>query len=399
MPQVAVPAAFYRGGTSRAVFFREEDLAGYDDHARRAVILAGIGSPDPYGRELDGLGGGVSSLSKVAIVGPAAQAGGEADVTFTFGQVDVRRPVVEFNGTCGNISAAVAPFAIDEGMVAAVSPVTSVRVLDVNTGQLFVSRVEVTDGTAEAEAEGDFLIDGVAGPGAPVELEYQTAAGSLGQGVLPTGQARQRLTLDGHHPVEVSIVDAVNPMVFARARDVGMSGTESPARIDADAGLRDMLGQIRARAAVLLGLAATPAEADATSQAVPKVVVVSPPAASQVSNGAALAAADVDLVARMLSMGVAHQAMAGSAALCTAVAAAIEGTVVHDAAGPRDAGAGRVRIGHPAGMLVVRALVDRAGSDGWVVRSVGTFRTARRIMSGHIYVPSRYLEGTAWFHG
>jgi 2-methylaconitate cis-trans-isomerase PrpF len=397
MPQVAVPAAFYRGGTSRAIFFRADDLAGYDDQARLAIILAGIGSPDPYGRELDGLGGGVSSLSKVAIVG-RAPAGVPADVTFTFGQVDVRHPVVEFNGTCGNISAAVAPFAIDEGLVPAVAPVTSVRVSDVNTGQVFLSRVEVAQDTAEAEAEGDFRIDGVAGPAAPVELEYQTAAGSLGQGVLPTGLARQELGLDGHDPVEVSIVDAVNPMVFARAADVGLSGTESPARIDADAGLRDVLGQIRARAAVLLGLAATPAEADESSRAIPKVVVVASPAGYQASSGRTLAAADVDLVTRMLSMGVAHQAMAGSAALCTAVAAAIAGTVVSEVTGPRADGTDRVRIGHPAGVLVVRAQVDRA-AGGWVVRSASTFRTARRIMSGHIYVPSRYLAGKAWFHG
>ena len=225
MPQLTVPAAFYRGGTSRAVLFREADLAAYDDDAQRAIILAALGSPDPYGREIDGLGGGISSLSKVCIVGLAGPDSG-ADVTFRFGQVDVEQPVVEFLGTCGNMSAAIGPFAVDEGLVEAVEPITPVRVLSVNTGQLYLCHVPVRDG--RAEVEGDYTIDGVPAPGARIALEFLEPGGSLGKGLLPTGKVRETITLADGRSFEVSLVDAANPLVFVRAADLGSDATETP---------------------------------------------------------------------------------------------------------------------------------------------------------------------------
>src|SRR5215211_7194985 len=192
LPQLRVPAAYYRGGTSRAVIFREEDLAQYSDEARDAIILAALGSPDPYGRELDGLGGGISSLSKAAIVGPAS-AGSGADVTFKFAQVAVERPAVEFLGNCGNISSAVGQFAIDEGYVAAREAITPVTVLSVNTNQRYIAHVPVKDG--RADPEGSYELDGVSGSAAKIALEFLEPGGSQGRGLLPTGLPRERFEL------------------------------------------------------------------------------------------------------------------------------------------------------------------------------------------------------------
>lgn len=393
MPQLTVPAAFYRGGTSRAVLFREADLAQYDDTAQRAIVLAALGSPDPYGREIDGLGGGISSLSKVAIVGLAGPETA-ADVTFRFGQVDVEHPVVEFLGTCGNISAAVGPFAIDEGMVEAREPVTTVRVLSVNTGQRYLCHVPVRDG--RAEVEGEYAIDGVPGTAARIALEFLEPGGSLGHGVLPTGQVREEIVLADGRRVVVSIVDAANPMVFVRAADLGATATERPEKIDANGPLHARLEEIRDHAAVRLGLAPDPATAHESAKAIPKVVMVAPPAGYRTTGGVELPAERIDLTARMLSMGKCHRTLAGTAAICTAVAAAIEGTVVHEVTRSGAGAAGEVRIGHGAGVLDIGVKAERR-PEGWHVVSVSTFRTARRIMDGRVYVPSRYLDGTAWF--
>lgn len=393
MPQVKVPAAFYRGGTSRAVLFREADLIGYDDAAQRAIILAALGSPDPYGREIDGLGGGISSLSKVAIIGAAGPESG-ADVTFRFGQVDVEQPVVEFLGTCGNISAAVGPFAVDEGLVEAVEPVTTVRVLSVNTGQLYICHVPVRDG--RAEPEGDYVIDGVPGPFGRIALEFLEPGGSMGKGLLPTGQIRELVTLADGRSFDVSIVDAANPMVFVRAADLGSDATERPEAVDVNGPLHAALEEIRDHAAVRCGLAPDVSTAHTSAKAIPKVVMVAPPKGYQTTGGADLPTERIDLTARMLSMGKCHRTMAGTAAICTAVAAAIEGSVVHEVTRAGAGAAGEVRIGHGAGVLDIGVKAEKR-PEGWHVVSVSTFRTARRIMDGHVYVPSRYLDGTAWF--
>ena len=394
MPQIAVPAAFYRGGTSRAVLFRESDLDAYGPAEQEAVILAALGSPDPYGREIDGLGGGISSLSKVAVVGPAPP-GSDADVTFRFGQVDVERPVVEFLGTCGNISAAIGPFAVDEGMVEIRDPITTVRVLSVNTGQRYLCHVPVgADG--RAEVEGEYTIDGVPAPGARIALEYLDPGGSLGRGVLPTGRARETVELPDGRWLEVSIADAANPMVFVRAADLGATATERPEAIDAGRALREALEDVRDLAAVRLGLASDAADAHEHARAIPKVVMVAPPTSYTTTAGADLPAERIDLVARMLSMGKAHRTMAGTGAICTAVAAAIDGTIVHEAARPGAAGAGVVRIGHAAGALDIGVDVERR-AEGWHVWSVKTYRTARRIMDGRIYVPAGYLGDSPWY--
>jgi 2-methylaconitate cis-trans-isomerase PrpF len=393
MPQITVPASFYRGGTSRAVLFREADLAQYDDAAQRAIILAALGSPDPYGREIDGLGGGISSLSKVCIVGLAGPDTG-ADVTFRFGQVDVESPIVEFLGTCGNMSAAIGPFAVDEGLVEAVEPVTTVRVLSTNTGQIYLCHVPVRDG--RAEVEGDYSIDGVPGPGARIALEFLEPGGSLGQGVLPTGQVRQQVTLADGRSFEVSVVDAANPLVFVRAADLGSDATERPEEVDANLPLLAALEEIRDHAAVLLGMAPDAATARVKAKAQPKVMMVAPPAAYRTTGGVDQPAERIDLTVRMISMSKCHRTLAGTAGICASVAAAIEGTVVHEVTRAGAGTSGEVRIGHGAGAIDIGVKAERR-DGGWHAVSVSTFRTARRIMDGRIYVPSRYLDGTAWY--
>nr|MBA2448400.1 hypothetical protein [Chloroflexota bacterium] len=347
MPQISVPATFYRGGTSRVVLFREADLAAYGPAEQDAIILAALGSPDPYGREVDGLGGGISSLSKVGIVG-LAPSDSQADVTFRFGQVDVERPVVEFLGTCGNISAAIGPFAVDEGMVQPREPVTIVRVLSVNTGQRYDCHVPVQAG--RAEVEGDYQIDGVPAPGGRIVLQYHQPGGSLGRGVFPTGRPCESVELSDGRRVEVSIVDAANPMVFVRASELAATAIELPAAIDADPTLHAALEEVRDHAAVRVGLASNLAEAHDRAKAIPKVVMVASPATYQTTRGWTVDAERVDLVARMLSMGKAHRTMAGTAAICTAVAASLDGTLVREVARPVD---GTVRIGHAAGVLEI----------------------------------------------
>ncbi len=383
--QTRVPAVFMRGGTSRAIVFHERDLAPYSDAERTAIILAALGSPDPYGRQVDGLGGGISSLSKVAIVG-VAPPDADADVTFTFGQVEVHEPRIDWIGTCGNISAAVPVFALEEGLVPAVEPVTPVRVLNTNTGKRYVARVPVRDG--EPDTEGDYAIDGVPGTAARIALEFLAPGGSLGGDVLPTGQPREWLALADGRRVEVSLIDVANPMVYVQAASLGATGTERPEALDADERLRGTLDEIRDRAAVRLGLARDLRDAAERARAIPKVAMVAPPTAYTSTGGAPIAAADVDLVGRMLSMSRTHRTFALTGAICTAVAAALEGTVVHDIAARRDPS--ELRIGHPAGVLEVGTRVRR-GEHGWEVESITTYRTARRIMEGYVRVPARAL--------
>jgi 2-methylaconitate cis-trans-isomerase PrpF len=388
--QIKIPASFWRGGTSRAVFFKEEDLASYDAPKRDLIILAALGSPDPYGRQIDGLGGGISSLSKVGIIGRGTE--GDPAVRFTFGQVDVERPFVDYLGTCGNMSAAVGPFAIDEGLLPAIDPVTPVRVLSTNTGKHYIAYVPVRDG--RAETEGDYTIDGVPGPGARIALEFLDPGGSTGGRVLPTGHATDTLALEGGRRATVSLVDAAAPMVFVLAEELGAAATELPPDLDADRALQDLLEEIRAQAAVALGMAETVAQARDKVKAVPKIAMVAPPTPYHTTRGTPVGTEQVDLVSRMISMGKTHRTFAGTSSMCLSVAAAIPGTVVNAVA--RRALPDRVRIGHPAGIMEVGAKVQPQGDD-WRVESVTTQRTARRIMDGFIYVPQSYMQGKPWF--
>ncbi|HEX2501924.1 MAG TPA: PrpF domain-containing protein [Methylomirabilota bacterium] len=379
--QRRVRAVFVRGGTSRALLFHHRDLPASRD-AWDAIFLAALGSPDPGGRQLDGLGGGISSLSKIAVVGPPTRP--DADVDYTFGQVEVTRAAVDYRGNCGNISSAIGPFAIDEGLVAAREPVTVVRIHNTNTRKLIHAHVPVE--TGEAAVRGDFVLDGVPGTGARIALDFLDPGGAVTSRLLPTGHAQDALEVPGLGALAASLVDATNPMVFVRAKDVGLDGTERPEELDARPGLPARLEAIRAAAAVRMGLARTPEDAARTSAAVPKVAVVAPPAGYRTLAGTPVEPHAVDLVARVVSMGKAHRAFALTAAMCLAVAARIPGTVPHEAAALPGA-AGDVRIGHPSGVLPVAAAVARASDGTPVVQTVTVYRTARRLMEGTVLVP------------
>ncbi len=389
--QHRVPAVFMRGGTSRAICFREDDLADYDGPTRERIILAALGSPDMHGRQVDGLGGGISSLSKVAIIGRSRRV--DSDVTFTFGQVDVRTPTIDWSSTCGNISAAVGPFAVDEGLVPALEPLTRVRVLATNTGKRYIAQVPVCDG--QAEVEGAYTIDGVPAPGACIRLEYLEPGGSLGGGLLPTGQPRQELGLTDGRRVSVSVVDAAIPTIFVRADEIGADVRRLAPELDGDQSLQARLEDIRCRGAVLLGLAASPEDAHTHSPAAPKIALVASPARYRTSGGQDIEVGRMDVLARAISMGNTHRTFPATVSMCTAVAAAVDGTVVHQVS--QAASAERLRIGHPAGVMELGAEVQRCGSE-WRAERIITQRTARRIMEGSVLVPSQYLESRPWFH-
>ena len=379
MPQRPIPAVFMRGGTSKAIMFHARDLPA-DRAAWPALFLAAMGSPDPYGRQLDGMGGGVSSLSKVCVLAPSARE--DADIDYSFFQIQVKEARVDDRGNCGNMSSAVGPFAVDEGLVPAAGDTAVVRIYNTNTQKLIHAHFPLDDG--RAATIGTLAIPGVAGTGAPVRLDFLAPGGATTGRLLPTGQARERLEVPGLGAIEVSMVDAANACVFVRAGDLGLTGRELPDAIEADAPLLARLEAIRRAASVAMGIAPT-LEAAGGIRVVPFIALVSPPAASPMLTGETLAAEAIDLTARVMSNGQPHRALPLTISLCTAVAARIDGTVVAEAA---RTGAGDLRIGMPSGVLTVAADVVREASGEWVARSGAFYRTARRLFDGRVWVPA-----------
>ena len=366
MTQRRFPAVYMRGGTSRCLVFHERDLPA-PGAERDRVLLQALGSPDPYGRQLNGLGGGISSLSKACIIGPPTHP--DADVDYTFAQIEVGRPVVDYTGNCGNCSSSVGPFAIDEGLVPARDGITAVRIHNTNTKKIIVARVPVAGG--EAAVEGDFELAGVPGRGARIALDFVEPGGARTGALLPTGRP-----LDEIDGLTASLVDATNPMVFVRAKDVGLTGTESPQAMDGDRALSDRLERIRVAAALLMGIPGSAAN--------PKIAVVAPPTAFAGLDGIAYDADAADVVARVISMGNAHRAFALTSAMCLAVAARVDGTVVRECSTASDDA--DVRLGHPSGVLPLDARVVMKNGAPHAER-VTVYRTARRLMEGFVRVP------------
>jgi 2-methylaconitate isomerase len=365
MSQKRIRAVYMRGGTSRCLVFHQADLppAGAE---RDRVLLAALGSPDPYGRQLDGMGGGISSLSKACIIGAASRP--DADVDYTFAQIEVSKATVDYKGNCGNCSSSVGPFAIDEGLVKAVEGETVVRIHNTNTNKLIVAHIPVRDG--EAAVEGDFELPGVAGRGARIALDFLDPGGAGTGRLLPTGAARE--TIDG---IDASLVDATNPVVFVRAKDLGLAGTEMPQEIDSDRALSARLEAIRVEAAKRMGIPG--------SAAVPKLAMVASPTAFTALDGVRHAADTVDLITRVISMGNCHRAVALTVAMCLGVAARVEGTVVRECVGDASHD---IRLGHPSGVLPIDAAVRLRNGAAWAER-VTVYRTARRLMEGFARIP------------
>lgn len=381
--QLAIPCVFMRGGTSRGAFILNEALPTQPDILER-LILAMYGSPDP--RQIDGIGGAHPLTSKVAVIGRSTRP--DADVSYTFGQVRVAEPTVDFSGSCGNLLAGVGPYAIDEGLVEALAPVTRVRIHDTNTGKLITAEVP-TDGV-QARTEGDTEVAGVPGRGVRIMLDFAATGGSMTGGVLPTGNVRDQLEVEGGGTVTVSIVDVANPVVFVRAADVGLRGTESVDELERQTVI-SQLESLRAAAAARLGFVSDPRDAARRSPAVPKVYAVAAPSDYLTAGGDRISRSVVDVVGRGMVMQRPHKAYAATAGICTAVAARIPGTVVHEVSRRADDEDSRVRIGHPSGVMVVEVSVETSANKPILTRAA-LERTARRIMDGTIYVPLSKLS-------
>ena len=381
MKQQTIPAVFMRGGTSKALMLHTRDLP--EQQAEWGPLFTGaMGSPDPYGRQLDGMGGGVSSVSKVCIIGPSSR--DDADVDYTFCQVLVKDATVQYKGNCGNMSSAVGPFAVDERLVRPNGDSATVRIFNTNTNKIIHGTFPLEDGGARYD--GDLAIPGVSGTGAPIRLDFVQPGGASTGKLLPTGQVLDRLEVPGLGTVEVSMVDAANAAVFVRARDVGLTGLELPDELEARPDMLALLDAIRVQASLRMGIAKTEEEARRVT-IVPFVAIVSPPADSPTLTGEPVRAAEVDLTARVISNGQPHRALPLTISLCTAVAARIAGTVAAEALSP-SAGAGPLRLGMPSGVLTVGA--DVGQEDGaWVARAGSFYRTARRLFAGQVYVPGR----------
>lgn len=380
MTQLSLPAVFMRGGTSKALMVHRRDLPeNQDDWA--AIFTAAMGSPDPYGRQLDGMGGGVSSLSKVCIIAPSEHP--DADVDYTFAQVMVKEARVDYRGNCGNMSSAVGPFAVDQGLVPAGDGTTTVRIFNTNTQKIIHSTFETHDG--RARYGGDLAIPGVGGTGAPIKLDFVEPGGATTGTLLPTGNVVDMLDVPGVGMLEVSMVDAANAAVFVRATDVGLTGLELPDQLESDPDILARLDAIRVQASVKMGIAPD-VESARRITIVPFICIVSPPADNPTLSGDTVPAADIDLVARVISNGQPHRALPLTVSLCTAVAARITGTVAAQALSPA-APADTLRLGMPSGILTVGADVSR--QDGaWVAKAGSFYRTARLLFDGRVWVPA-----------
>ncbi len=376
MRQYRVPAVFMRGGTSKAIVFHAHDLPA-DRSVWADLFRSAIGGNDPNGRQLDGMGGGISSLSKVCVIAPSTR--DDADINYTFFQVSPTAEAVDDSSNCGNMSSAMAPFAVDEGVVQVEGSKAAIRIYNTNTKKIIVSGFALYDGFAAVD--GDFALPGVAGTGSPVKLDFLSPGGARTGRLLPTGNVVDTLALADGSTIEASMVDAANPCVFVRAADVGMNGTESPMSMDNDAALLAKLEAMRRATSVAMGITSD-LEAAAKTPSAPKVAYVAPPAETQTLDGNTMAADDVDLLARMISVGAPHRAIPLTGALCTSVAAKIEGTIVHEVTRAGEA----VRVGQPSGTTVVDASVNRQPDGTWHAEAASVFCTQRRLMDDYVYV-------------
>ncbi|AKJ98205.1 MULTISPECIES: 2-methylaconitate cis-trans isomerase PrpF [Pseudomonas] len=393
-PQVRIPATYMRGGTSKGVFFSLQDLpeaARVPGPARDALLLRVIGSPDPYEKQIDGMGGATSSTSKTVILSKSSRA--DHDVDYLFGQVSIDKPFVDWSGNCGNLSAAVGSFAISSGLVEAAriphNGVAVVRIWQANIGKTIIAHVPITDGAVQET--GDFELDGVTFPAAEVQLEFlDPAADEEGGGgsMFPTGNLVDDLEVPGVGTFKATLINAGIPTIFINARDVGYTGTELQGAINGDAKALAMFETIRAHGALRMGLIKHLDEA-AQRQHTPKVAFVAPPADYVSSSGKTVAAGDVDLLVRALSMGKLHHAMMGTAAVAIGTAAAISGTLVNLAAGGTERSA--VRFGHPSGTLRVGAEASQVNGE-WTVTKAIMSRSARVLMEGFVRVPGDALN-------
>ena len=349
------------------------------------MLLAIFGSPDP--RQIDGLGGGDPLTSKFALIGPSTHS--KADVDYKFAQVSPDKPIVDWKGNCGNISAAVGPFSIDEGFVDASEPETTICIHQVNMNRIILAKVPVEDG--KVKVEGDFSIAGVPGTGSKIELDFYDFGGSTTGKLLPTGNMKDRLDIEGVGRVELSVVDAANPVVFLRASELGMKGIETPREIDTNRPLLNRIERIRGTVAELIGLVKDRKESSIKSPYIPFIAFVNEPISySSWTNGVKIEQEQIDLVSRLLFMGVTHKTYPVTGTVATGVAAKIPGTIVNDVVPSKSIERKELHIGHPAGIITTKVDIREKGTQ-FTIKQATVGRTARRIMEGYVYIRKSLL--------
>lgn len=366
------PCVYMRGGTSKAVFFHEKDLPG-DKSLWDEIFLKVMGSPDV--KQIDGMGGTVSSTSKIAIISPSDRP--DVDVYYTFRQVDIEIPRVDGTANCGNISSAVGPFAIDEGLVPAVEPITVVRVLNTNTNKIIEEHVRVKDG--RAMVHGDEQIKGVPGTGSRIDMFFEDPAGAVTGKLFPTGNKKETFDVPGYGSIEVSVIDCSNTIVFVRARDLGIQGTELT-ELNANKDVMEHIERIRGIAAQKCGFVTNWKDARTKSTSLPKVSFISEPQNYIDMDKNEVSACDMDICVRAVSVGAVHKAYPITVTIGTGAASMIQGTIVNELVKPAS-GQTKIRLGHASGVTNVEIVMD-----GDRVVKGGVTRTARRIMDGYIYI-------------
>ncbi len=371
-----IPAVFIRGGTSKGVFFHARDLPS-DPAARDALFLTVIGSPDPYGRQLDGMGGGYSSVSKAVIIAPSDR--DDADVDFTFAQVVVDKPLVDYAQTCGNLSSAVGPFAVDEGLVRVPDGPAVVRVFNTNTAKIYHAHFQVRGG--RAVEVGDYVLAGVSGSAALVRLDYVHPGGAMTRAFLPTGNAVDTFELAEVGKVEASLVDATNPVVFVDAAAFGKTATEHPDTLDADKAFMAAMDDLRRQAGVAMGMAERPQDVPLSN---PKIAILASPTDCTTIAGEAIGAAEHDILIRILSMEKCHKAVTGTGAMCLSAACGVVGSIPHRLRRGNDP---KVRICSPSGVVELAADVGQTEDGTWEARAISVERTQRRLMEGWVRLP------------
>ena len=377
MSQNWIKATYYRGGTSKGVFFQKKDLPTQDEKELNKIFLKVIGSPDPNGRQLNGMGGGVSSVSKCVIISPSER--DDADVDYNFIQIAVDQPIAEWNNNCGNLSGAVGPYAVQEGIIKPKEGENKIRIYQVNTDKIIHSTFNVKDG--KPEIEGDYTIAGVYGESSKVRLDYLEPGGSGTGKLLPTGNVIDEIEIDGFGKIKVSVVDAATPLIYIQAEDLGLKGTESPDELDGNAEKMEIIQKIRGKCAFMTGLSKSEHEAPMNT---PRIGIVTSPKDYISLDKSNIKGDDQDITARMFSMGKTHKAIMGTAGVNIGVAAAIEGTIPNlikrKGSNPLE-----LRAGNPSGVMTAGAVIEQVDGKPHA-KSAIMYRTFRPLMRGEVLV-------------
>ena len=377
MSQKWIKATYYRGGTSKGVFFQKKDLPTQNEKELSDIFLKVIGSPDPNGRQLNGMGGGVSSVSKCVIISPSER--DDADVDYNFIQIAVDQPIAEWNNNCGNLSGAVGPYAVQEGIIKAKEGENKIRIYQVNTDKIIHSTFNVKDG--KPEIEGDYSIAGVYGGSSKVRLDYLEPGGSGTGKLLPTGNVIDEMNIDGFGEIKVSIVDAATPLIYIVADDLGLKGTESPDELDSNIEKMEIIQKVRRKCAVLCGLAKSEKE---VAMNTPRIGIVTSSKDYISLDKSKIKADDQDITTRMFSMGKTHKAIMGTAGVNIGVAAAIEGTIPN-LIKREDSNPLELRAGNPSGIMTAGAVIEQVDGKPYA-KSAIMYRTFRPLMRGEVLV-------------